>query len=297
MRIIYFVAAFFLAASLPGQAPALARPAADQVESGRTQVVARVGGHEITLSEMRVEMARLGLSPASADAERIAVERIVNRTLLAAAARKAELHRRPDAILQMRAAEEQALADLYLSIVSQPPEPTRQEIEDYIADNPSLFARRRVYDFRVLTMPTSAFDEAALTPLFDEAKDFAKLERRLAADKVSYSVSDARRLASSFPVEIREQLAAYAVSDNIVLKGPGETQIMKIMRARPSPAPSEEWPVIARRILLNENARLRAEKFIDRLQADGNIAYFRKSAAPAPASGDAVAAAGDDNPR
>ncbi len=284
-------------ATILALAPAQARPPAERVESGRTQVVAKAGGREITLSEMRVEMARLGLSPDSPDAERIAVERIIARTLLAAEARKADLHRRPDAILQMRAAGEQALADLYLSVVSQPAEPTRQEIEDYIAASPSLFARRRVYDFTILTMPTSAFDEAVITPLFDEEKDFAKLERRLSADDIGYSRSDARRLASSFPAEIREQLAQYTASDNIVLKGERETQIMKIVRARLSPAPSDEWPVIARQILLNEKARRRAENVLDRLRTDGDIAYFRQSAAPPAAESDAIAAARNEKSR
>ena len=51
------------------------------VQSGKTQVVARVGAKEITLSEMRLEMGRLGLSPLDPEAERTALQSLVNRTL------------------------------------------------------------------------------------------------------------------------------------------------------------------------------------------------------------------------
>ena len=40
-----------------------ARAVSKTVKSGKTQVVAKAGGREITLSELRAEMGRLRLSP------------------------------------------------------------------------------------------------------------------------------------------------------------------------------------------------------------------------------------------
>ena len=117
-----------------------------------------------------------GFPPNNPDSERVALDSIIARTLLAKAAREAELHRRPEAIAQMHAAQDQALADLYLMVASQPAEPSRQEIEDYITGNPTLFAKRRTYEFSVLTLPTKNFDEETMTPLFDEDATFERLE-------------------------------------------------------------------------------------------------------------------------
>ena len=90
---------------------AAARAPAKPASSGETQVVAKAGPREITLSELRVEMSRLGLGVNAPDSERIALDSIISRSLLVEAARSANLHRRPESVLRMQAAQDQALAD------------------------------------------------------------------------------------------------------------------------------------------------------------------------------------------
>lgn len=270
---------------------AQARPNTKLAESGNTQVVAKAAGREITISELRVEMARLGLSPNDPNAERIALDSVINRILLVSAARKADLHRRPEALAHMQAAQEKALADLYVGITSQPAEPSRQEIDDYIIDHPDLFARHRAYDFEVLSMPTSAFDEEKLTPLFDEEENFTQLRSYLDQNDIAFTINPTTQPSSAFPPEIRSQLAVYSATDNIVLKGAQQTQIMKIKAARLATSSSEDWPVQARQLLLNENSIKRAEGLITRLRQEGAVAYFRKSAAPEEFQGEKAATA------
>lgn len=272
-----FVSGLLAACAVDAAARAPAKPAS----SGETQVVAKAGPREITLSELRVEMSRLGLGVNASDSERIALDSIISRSLLVEAARSANLHRRPESVLRMQAAQDQALADFYLSISAQPPEPTPEEIADYIAANPSLFSDRRVYDFLILTLPTGRFDDAAMAPLFDESADFAALAAMLEKSGVAYSIASATHPSNGFPKPVREQLARYAVSDNIVIKGGEQTQIMKISRARREALPSSEWPATARRAILEEAAAKRAEETLARLRRAAAIEYYRPSAAPA----------------
>ena len=85
-------AAFICAASaVHAAAPAEKKT----VASGKTQVVASVGGREITLSELRIEMNRIGASLNDPNGERIALQSLINRTVLAKAARDSNLHRKP----------------------------------------------------------------------------------------------------------------------------------------------------------------------------------------------------------
>lgn len=264
-------------------AEAVSRPAPKTAASGETQVVARADGREITLIDLRAEMLRLGLSMSDPEAERTALESILNRTLLASAARAQSLHRKPDAVLRMQAAQEQALADLYLGIAAQPPEPAPEEIEDFIAANPSLFADRRVYEFAVMTLPTAKFDEKAHGPLFDDAPNFAALSAALERAQTEFAVSGAVQPSTAFPKPMREQLARYTVADNIVIQGEAQTQIMKILSARKELLPQSEWRPLARRMLLEEAASDRAASLVRRLKGQAKIAYYRPSAAPAPA--------------
>lgn len=285
MRLVLAGASAFALVFLhPGaQADSAPRPEPKTAASGKTQVVARTDNREITLGDLRAEMMRLGLSMNDPNAERMALESIINRTLLAGAARAQNLHRKPDAILSMQAAQEQALADLYLALAAQPPEPTPEEIEDFIAANPSLFADRRVYEFSVLTLPTARFDEKSMGPLFDDTPDFTALIALLQRTQTEFAVSGAVQPSTAFPKPVREQLARYTLSDNIVIQGDTQTQIMKILRARKELLPQSEWRTLARRILLEEAASDRAEGLVRRLKGEARIAYYRPSAAPAPA--------------
>ncbi|HBS35388.1 MAG TPA: hypothetical protein DEA50_09980 [Parvularcula sp.] len=253
------------------------------VASGKTQVVAKAAGRELTLTDLRLEMARLNLSPTDPDAERVALESLTARTLLAKAARDSNLHRKPDAIARMYAAQDQALADLYLAIASQPPEPTRAEIEAHIRANPTLFAERKVYDFAILTLDSKNFDEATLTPLFDKDADFSRLAGLLDKAGARYVRSTMTQSGAAFPAPIRLQLAKYGLKDNIVLRGETETQILKITGVRKDLQPSESWGPLARRLIVEEASVKRAEALMARLKKDGAVAYYRASAAPLPA--------------
>jgi len=252
------------------------------IESGKTQVAAKLDGREITVSELRSEMARLGISPNAAGAERMAVESIITRSLLARAARDANIHRKPEALRRMKAAQEQALADLYLGTASQPPEPTRVEIEDFILENPSLFDNRRLYTFNVLSMPTRVFEKEDLTPLFDRSPDFSALTGYLDKTRAKFSQTSTIQPSNAFPEAIRRQLGSYSVKDNIVIKGDVETQIMKITAIEDAPLPHDQAPPLARRALLEAGANERASRLVESLKSKANVSYYRASAAPAP---------------
>ena len=279
MRLALVIPFLAAAAVLAGDANAEKKT----VASGKTQVVAKAEGKEITLTELRIEMARLGLSPADQNSERIALESLLNRVLLAGAARAAELHRKPETMARMYAAQDQALADYYLALASQPPEPTREEVDDFIRSNPSLFAERKAYDFSVLTLETKHFNEKALTPLFDREPDFARLAAVLDKAGARYAIAGVTQSGAAFPAPIREQLAKYAPRDNIVITGDRETQFMKIVRTRKEAGDPAEWPPVARRLLLEEATARRAEELMARLKKDARVAYYRPSAAPAAA--------------
>lgn len=253
--------------------------------SGETQIVARLDGREITVSDLRSELARLGRSPNDINAERIALDSIINRNLLAAAARAAKIHRQPEAMRRMAVAREQALADIFVATVSQPPEPTLTEIEDFVMQNPTLFAERRIYTFSVLTMPTQAFDSEKLTPLFDASVDFSSLVRLLTKNKVQFSQTPLVQSANAFPDAIRNQLAQYDVFDNIIIQGDAEMQIMKIDAVMPAPIPTTSALAIARTILLQRSAQSRAEALLASLKKESSLSYYRATAAPLP-SGD-----------
>ena len=112
------------------------------------QVVATLDGQEITVLEVNAELAGTPIPPSMSrrEAEKLALENIVTRRMLAKAAEERELNKKPEFLLQERRAEEQlrvqALArDIAAKVVT----PTRDEAEKFISENPYLFANRTFF--------------------------------------------------------------------------------------------------------------------------------------------------------
>lgn len=124
---------------------ALSLSACDKEATG--QVAAVVNGEEITLQEINAELGGAAI-PEGVDkklVQQAALQRIVERRLLAQAARDDELDKTPDYLLR----ERQLRDALLVQLMGQRAEralkvPGEQEIDKFIADNPVMFAERKI---------------------------------------------------------------------------------------------------------------------------------------------------------
>jgi len=111
------------------------------------QVVATVGGEEITGLELRNELGGFS-SPdpkIMKQAQDQALQQILVRDLLAQKAKDQKLDKTPLYSLQVRRGERTLLAQMYESkMFGNVAPPTRKEAENYIASNPDKFAKRRI---------------------------------------------------------------------------------------------------------------------------------------------------------
>ncbi len=260
------------------------------VASGQTQVIAKIGKREITISEVRQEIIRLGLDPTSKEAERQALNVIIDRALFVADAKRNKVDKRPEAMWRMETARDQALAEVYASIISQPPEPNPAEIEAFMAENPSLFGKARRYSFQVIELEMAKIDLDEATALFDETKDFSAFVKWLNENNIGYTLSPALRDGASFPDPIRVQLAQYGPGDNVVLAGDKLVTIMKIIAVEETPLSYKEGAPLARVILRRKKSQQRLQDKTNKLRAQVNIIYYRedlKANAPSQQSGGA----------
>lgn len=255
-----------------------------KIQSGQTQVVASVGKREITLNELRIEMSRLGFSASDNDAERKALRSLTDRVLILAEAKSLNMHKQPEALWRMEAAKDQALAEMYMGLISQAPEPTQTDVENFVIDNPTLFNKAKRYTFSVLDMGIEKFDLEKLTPYFDEQQDFTALQAYLKEQEVPYTLSSSVRSSSAFPKGIRQQLANYGLGDNIVLNGALQTSILKIINIANASVNLEKAGPIARVLLKQEEAQGRVRRKLNSLRKGDKVVVYRVSARPVPVS-------------
>lgn len=134
------------------------------------QVVATVGGKEVTAIDLRNEMGNFSTPDAKVRkaAEQQALDSILSRKLLAQAAQKAGVDKSPGFAQQVERAKEILLVQTWeQQIAKAVPQPSREEATKFIADNPAMYANRKIYDVDQLRFPRPTDPELikALQPL------------------------------------------------------------------------------------------------------------------------------------
>jgi peptidyl-prolyl cis-trans isomerase C len=123
------------------------------------EVAATVAGKEITVRDLRAEIAGANLTdPKQAkQAERQALQQIVVRTLLADAARRQGVDKTPDfAVAKQRAIDSLLAQALEAKVVDAVPPPSREEAQSFVSSHPDIFAERKIFVLDQLRMPRPA---------------------------------------------------------------------------------------------------------------------------------------------
>ncbi len=175
-----FACLALVACSVPGLAGSKKAPTG--------QVVATVGGEEITLTEVRAEMAGAAppQNPQAAKAmQENAIQQIIIRKLMAQAAEKQGLGKSPEFAVQKARANQALLAQaLQKQLASSVAAPSRSEAEAFVASHPGMFANRKIMNVDQIRMPMPAnpADLKDLEPLHT----LTEIEALLTSKGISY---------------------------------------------------------------------------------------------------------------
>ena len=123
------------------------------------QVVASVGGREITRRELQTEMTGLtAATPAiQKEQQKAALQRLVQRAILVNAAKEQGIDKDPAfALLAQRATDAVIVQMLERKVVASVPAPSDEEVAQYIQTNPDMFAQRRLFDVEQIRMPRTS---------------------------------------------------------------------------------------------------------------------------------------------
>jgi peptidyl-prolyl cis-trans isomerase C len=167
------------ACRLPGPSKKGAEP--------KGQVIAVVNGDEVTMTDLRAEIA--GISAPNPEAQKAlelaSLQQIVGRKILSDAAHAQDLDKTPEfAVQRKRALEMVAALILQRKLAGQVPPPTRDEAQRFVEEHPDMFAQRRFYILDQIRMkrPPDAQKLKQLEPL----KTMTEVEGWMAQQKVDY---------------------------------------------------------------------------------------------------------------
>jgi EpsD family peptidyl-prolyl cis-trans isomerase len=151
------------------------------------QVVATVDGKEVTVHELNAEVAGLGARASGAPAklvESVALQRVIERKMLANEASKLKLDKNPQFLLAKERTEENLLVQaLQADIQQKVPPATREAAQKYVAENPTVFGDRKIFTLdQIQFLRPANIDQLPLK----QAKTMAEVERVLIDANIEY---------------------------------------------------------------------------------------------------------------
>jgi EpsD family peptidyl-prolyl cis-trans isomerase len=235
-----------------------------------TQLAAKVNGTEISVHQLRVGSA--GTTPASAAQ---ALEKVIDRELLVQKALAAKLDRDPQVMQSIENARRQLLAQAYLErTASAGAGSTRDEVRAFYAENPALFAERRIYRLRELMVSAPAEMIDVLRAEAAKARDLDELAAWLRVRKAKYSVDAVEQPAEQLPLSFLPRLAAMKPGEIAVFATPLGASVIQLLHAEDAPLTEPQAAPLIEQFLAGRRRLEAAAAEVKRLREVATIEYL-----------------------
>jgi len=235
------------------------------------QVIAKVGSNEITHRELNAELNGFSSNDPNATktAQSGALNAIVNRKLLAQAARDAGLEKSPEFQLAVQRANELMLAQAYeQQLAAKAAKPSAQEVTQYIAAHPNTFGQRKIYTVDQILIPAGTDRKvlAALKPL----TSMDQIEALLLKSNVEYSRSPSTIDARNYPPTVADQIARLPADQPFVLPSQTSYSINRVTEVKTSPFTGPTAEDYAEQLIQRERAaKIIADKLAELRKKNG----------------------------
>ncbi|MBT0571535.1 EpsD family peptidyl-prolyl cis-trans isomerase [Curvibacter sp. CHRR-16] len=248
-----------------------------KVDSGATQVIASVDGQEITVHQMNAILSKAsGVAPERLTAVKAEIlSALVDQQIAINAAVDKKLDRSPEVVAAIEAAKREILARAAMEqIASAQAQPTDDEAKKYYADNPALFAERRIYNLQEITFPKADIDESALRVAVNNAKSAEDISTWLKQHDIKFAANSGVRGAEQLPLEILPKLAMLK-DGQMALHSEGSSYvIMRVNASKSEPVSEAQALPLIKTYLFNQRGVAAIKQFKADVKAKAKIEYF-----------------------
>lgn len=243
-----------------------------------SQVAVKVNKDEITVLQVNEQLAHAaaGLAPDQVDpVRRRILDGLVNQQLLVEQALERKLDRDPEVLGAIEAARLNILAQAYVQRVIAPQaKPGEQEIKKYYAENPALFADRKVFRLQELLIEVPADLEKDLESAAARAGSLKQLADYLHAKKLPFSADSGVRTAEQLPMGHLTQIAALTPGKILVFPtGNNRSSAIEVLATESQPLDDKKAAVSIEQFLQNRKREELSASELKRLRESAKIEY------------------------
>jgi EpsD family peptidyl-prolyl cis-trans isomerase len=182
------------------------------------QTVAVVNGEEITVPELNAALARADV-PSGADKKQIrqqVLQGLIDRKLVEQQARNQGIDKSPDFLQRERQMEQDLLINMLAQRLSGTSQlPSEQEVEQFEASHPQMFAKRETWTLNQIRFPMPS--AAPVVEQINKTKSLQDLENVLRANNVEFTPATTRIDSAVVPQEIYAKIASLAPGEPFVV--------------------------------------------------------------------------------
>jgi EpsD family peptidyl-prolyl cis-trans isomerase len=262
-----------------------------------SQVVARVNGTELTVSQLNEALSDSNLATVDSDTTKQGLEDLINNELLVQQAQTAQLDRDPDVLLRIDQARRQILADAFESRSVYPQTPIAEaELHKYYDAHPALFKERHIYRMTAFATDATALPKAVVSQL-PSVHSVEALRDLLAKNAVNYSLEELNQGADEVALDLVTPLSTSKVGDVLTTTHGDGKQIALLLvdDIKSAPLPFEQASPTIEGFLDTQRNSAALSAYLMRLRKGARIEYVGNVGGAPPATDADHAAAGLKN--
>lgn len=238
------------------------------------QVAAVVNGEEITLQEINAEIGTSEI-PSGVDKNAVrqaALQRIIQRRLLAQVAKGEDLDKSSEFLVRRRALEDALLVQLLAKRVGGSIKvPGPGEIDAFVSSRPYMFGQRAILTLDRIQFPAPA-DARKLDPLKDDHSMDA-IAQSLNAEGIRFARGPAEIDTAQLAPAVLQQIEGLPQGEPFVLPQGGVITAGVITARRPMPMLGDTARPFAANALRNEQLNKVVEQRLNAAKAQAKIEY------------------------
>lgn len=249
--------------------------ACNNKEKPAGQSMARVNGQDITVHQLNAELELLGNTPGVSKKE--VLDALIARQLLTDQAEKNKTDRDPRVMRSIERAKDQILAQFYLqNKLTNVPKPLPAEVEDFYQKNPQLFAQRKQFETKELTIDTKDLTPELLEKM-EKAKTLDEVQSWLDVHQIKYRPTQAVRSSTDLPPALVKAFSEMPQGALFTAKRPEKSDLIALQNVKNSPLTLDVARPKIEEYLTLMKTKEASEVEIARLRAEAKIEYLNES--------------------
>jgi EpsD family peptidyl-prolyl cis-trans isomerase len=244
----------------------------DRGRAGDGQVVARVNGDDISVHQLNFAIRQAPIRASSTDERTALVEKMIDRQLAVQQSLAHKLDRRPDLMLRIEEARRDILAAAYAEeIAGKLDAPGDDAIARYFGEHPALFAERKIYRLREISIPEGSEVMAEVQGRIDRKQSIAEVIAGLRQQPGRFSDQQAVRPAEQLPIEVVDRLGKLRDGETIAFRLPRALVIYEVRSTESAPLSWMAAAPIVKAHLARQQGAAAFKEELARLRATADI--------------------------